>query len=1125
MNKPSADQAVREQALDPQRSCIVQAPAGSGKTELLTQRYLRLLAGVEAPEEIIAITFTRKAAGEMRSRIVKALDDAANETPPQEAHRHHTWELARAARRRDVEREWRLAEHPARLRIQTIDSLNAELTRQMPLLSGFGAQPGIAERPAPLYEEAARRTLRLLEQGDAEQSAVVARLLQHLDNDMPRVMALLADMLPRRDQWLRHIGVAGSESRRNELEQAFRHEIEHQLDAALDAIPMRFRAELAELASHAGGFLAAHGKRSPLCGCAGLKHLPSANVAGLPVWQGLAELLLTKEGRWRSSVDTRLGFEPKSAEKTRLLELLAQLDGEESLRILLHRVRTLPEPRFEDDQWRMLDALLTLLPLSVAELQLLFAERGAVDYAEIALRALSALGSSERPTDLALTLDYRIRHLLVDEFQDTSFNQFLLLERLTAGWQAGDGRSLFVVGDPMQSIYRFREAAVGLFLRAQQHGIGNVALTSLTLSVNFRSQAGVVEWINACFGRIFPAQGDMASGAIRYSVSEAQQAASERIAVQVHPAFGKDPEQEAGKVIGLIRQAHQRQQKVAVLVRGRNHLAALVPRLRREAIRFRAVELERLGERPVVHDLMALTRALLYPADRTAWLAVLRAPWCGLTLADLHVLSADSDALPIAALLQDVARGAALSADGRQRLTRVRELLLDAATQRRRGSLREQVERTWLRLAGPATVMSREDMDDAEAFLSLLENLEQGGTLADSSELESALAQLFARPDPQADDSLQLMTVHRAKGLEFDVVIVPGLGAGSGRSKRPLLTHLERTRVQGDPDLLLAPLNARGSDKDPLYELVFALRREQETLEQQRLLYVAATRARRQLHLLGHVSFKEKDGKQELQAPPRHSLLATLWPVLERDYRQALTACTPSAEITVTAPPEPRLRRLPANWQPPAPPPGVAWQAAAAVAAEPAPELEFEWAGESLRHIGTVVHRLLQRIATDGPDDWDAARLAGNADRVHDWLLQAGVPVRELDEAVRSVLDAIARTLADDTGRMILAARGPDAHSEYALSRFDDGRLVSGVIDRTFVDNEGVRWIVDYKTSRHQGGDLDAFLAREEQRYLGQLARYVQLMRLREQRPLKVGLYFPLLGRFHALDMRKLTEP
>jgi len=114
------DQPQRDAALDPQRSFIVQAPAGSGKTALLTQRFLRLLATVEQPEEIVAITFTRKAAAEMRGRILKALESARG-SEPKEAWERGTWRLARSALQHADERGWRLGENPQRLRVRTID--------------------------------------------------------------------------------------------------------------------------------------------------------------------------------------------------------------------------------------------------------------------------------------------------------------------------------------------------------------------------------------------------------------------------------------------------------------------------------------------------------------------------------------------------------------------------------------------------------------------------------------------------------------------------------------------------------------------------------------------------------------------------------------------------------------------------------------------------------------------------------------------------------------------------------------------------------------------------------------------------------------------------------------------
>src|SRR5688572_18366621 len=160
---PIADFTARRRALDPAGSFIVQAPAGSGKTELLIQRYLCLLAHVEHPEEIIAVTFTKKAAGEMRERVLEALEHARAGKTPATEHEKLTLDLAAAAMARDIAQGWQIADNPSRLRIQTIDSLCAALTRQMPLLSRFGAQPESIEDASALYLEAARSTVALVE--------------------------------------------------------------------------------------------------------------------------------------------------------------------------------------------------------------------------------------------------------------------------------------------------------------------------------------------------------------------------------------------------------------------------------------------------------------------------------------------------------------------------------------------------------------------------------------------------------------------------------------------------------------------------------------------------------------------------------------------------------------------------------------------------------------------------------------------------------------------------------------------------------------------------------------------------------------------------------------------------
>ena len=156
------DEQARDQALDVTRSFIVQAPAGSGKTELLIQRYLRLLATVDEPEEVIAITFTRKAAAEMQHRVLEALRRAGRNERPEQAHEQRTIQLADDALERDAAHGWDLLVNPRRLRIQTLDSLNASIARSRPL-SAPGNASGVrvvtdAELES-LYRAAAIETL------------------------------------------------------------------------------------------------------------------------------------------------------------------------------------------------------------------------------------------------------------------------------------------------------------------------------------------------------------------------------------------------------------------------------------------------------------------------------------------------------------------------------------------------------------------------------------------------------------------------------------------------------------------------------------------------------------------------------------------------------------------------------------------------------------------------------------------------------------------------------------------------------------------------------------------------------------------------------------------------------
>jgi ATP-dependent exoDNAse (exonuclease V) beta subunit len=167
--------------------------------------------------------------------------------------------------------------------------------------------------------------------------------------------------------------------------------------------------------------------------------------------------------------------------------------------------------------------------------------------------------------------------------------------------------------------------------------------------------------------------------------------------------------------------------------------------------------------------------------------------------------------------------------------------------------------------------------------------------------------------------------------------------------------------------------------------------------------------------------------------------------------------------------------------------------------------------GDTLRHVGTVVHQLLRRVAEDGLNGWNRERIEGCAPACRTALASLGVPPAELAQAVEQVGRALTRVIEDQRGRWILANR-PEAASEYSLCGIVDDGIVSVRVDRTFVDEDGIRWIVDYKTSSHEGAGLEAFLDNERERYRGQLDLYRRIFSALDERPVRAALYFPLLN-------------
>jgi ATP-dependent helicase/nuclease subunit A len=1070
---PPPDQAERDRAVDTRLSVLVRAPAGSGKTTLLAQRFLHLLAEVDDPGDVVAITFTKAAAAEMRSRIFDEL------------RREELSDIARELLARSQEREWNLLDLPAQLRIMTIDAFCRELALQRPLISPLGGGLDIADQPKELYLKAARRTLNSIGEDDAELRSAIEALLLWRDNNWQDVENQLVTMLEKREQWLRETATAG-------------------------------------------------------------------------------------EGDW-------------GALRARLERPLSRGDGEIA-----------PGTRYSDQEWEIVQACFTVLRRASGELKVVFAETGTADYTEVAQIAAEVLRGEEGiPSEGALAAADNIKHLLVDEFQDTSRKQHLLLERLIAAWPGREGRTCFVVGDPMQSIYLFREADAELFGRVERLGLEieddlPLKFEAVQLTANFRTEPGLVTTLNSTFDEVFRA--DDGSGV---TFAQAEAARSDG-----HPAWGgaqgprmelhvefvpasrggtstdrdrRKEEREAAQakqtaeIVGLIRTHWERMEatqksnldssggkkekyRVAVLGRTKKALAGVAAELREAEVPFRAVDLEQLKDRPEVMDALALGRALMNGEDRIAWLGLLRAPWCGLALEDLHALvSSDDEALvrrPVPELMRE--RANLLSVDGEMRVERLMRALSDpwaARFAKPTTQLGTWLQQMWLRVGGAACVNAAERAN-LDLLWQTLDGLPEGEQDFVGAALDSALEKLYATPDPGVDPEcgVQLMTIHASKGLEFEVVIVPELQAGNRRGEFKMLTWLERAvldpeEAEEPTELLIAPFQAKGAERGKAKAWVDRVHHQRERQEMRRVLYVAATRAREELHFFARAAYRQGADGVEL-TDPGESLLETAWPAFQVEIEQffkewkaeqegrletlAAQAANvfemPLREITESSDRKQGPRRLPANWS--------EAEGEAAVSATVAPIAglgrlyERHEGGLLSRALGRAVHLFLENasLLREG-SEWDAVRaaLAELRPRVIAEVRTAGIERGAAARIAERALAIAVEATMDESGKWILEPR-EESQSEVRWAGVASGAVRTVQADRVFRAGEqplsvsgNVWWIVDYKTAHDEGVDL----AELRRSFAPQLETYARVLRNLRGADAKVcaGLYYPRMGK------------
>ena len=1139
MTKQPSDMAERQRALQPDVSFLVQAPAGSGKTELVTDRILSLLAIVEQPEQVLAITFTRKAAGEMRNRVLEKLI-AGRGPEPTEEHKLSSWLLAQKVLERNAEKEWHLLEYPSRLRIMTFDSLSSGLVRTMPWSSQTGGSLEISESRDRQYREAAFKTIQQIDTFPELQA-----VLDHLNVDLEHLEGSLVEMLKIRDQW--QDALSDPSNTIAVMVQSLDLLIQRALEKVASRLPLGFNSDYIPL-------LAVWAQEWPAYEC--LKDVDinplTTESDDLERWQAVADSLLTKENTIRKSLTKSQGVPAGSTYRQGLLDYLNNSNFTPDFIEALSTLKYLPKELLTANQAQLYKNLASVLKASLEQLHQVYIDDGAVDFTEVALSALNGLGNADEPADLLLAMDARIQHLLVDEFQDTSQAQIKLLGLLTSGWQANDGRTVFLVGDPMQSIYRFRKAEVGLFIKvADEKKLNHVDLEVLNLRENFRSVEGIVEWNNQVYQQSFPSEYDMEFGAVPYEFSVSFNGPGDGDPVTHYPFYwsaktipgidNKDEALEAAeqRVVEVAQEALERQQgrekPVAILVKSRTALGRLNERLLQANIPVRAVEMFPLSEQPYVIDLLQIIRALSYRFDRVAWLSLFRSPLCGLTLQSLHSLFGDKSEPNVlkqirTALDNEIACEQKLGAEQFKRFKHICEVMLNANAEQQGLSFTMRVSMIWQQLGGHLLYSKPSEKADIESVFALLDKLAPYGT-PDLDVLEEHISELYAE-SLTSDSAVEIMTIHKAKGLQFEEVILFGLDKRSpGVSKMLLSLEPYEYDIGGElfPGVLIstAPSKQHEAAEDVMSNLLKRREEYRQALEEARLFYVATTRPCQRLHLFYRLALKEEKTGLEVVEPSKREFLSCIKQALEYDtevIKQALPEYQKHMAGDVAVEMEPIQVEV------------------AEVAAQPNDFVRFkqatidqlkdhyaqhrqiglqlskdaatqagtwEFLDEDDAILGTVTHRWLQMMGLDRLKRWDEERLNQGQSLMRYQLMSAGYNEEGLDDAVKRLQQLLIKCLQHEELRTLLM--NPQVQHEWPLYDVDGKLLIMDLV----VPHDDHWEVVDYKSSRRREGEsIEDFKQRMIREYLPQLEAYCAYLQDIDGKKAKASLFLIEEGSF-----------
>ena len=1054
------DKYVRTEVINDPSSFIVSAPAGSGKTTLLAKRIVKRLLEVNDPNEIIALTHTRKAANVMSNKVQAVLES-----------KHNDFDgpfLQKELNKHSKKNNWD-DNYINNLKIMTLDSLAMQILRKEPLLSEYPKVEGLSDHLNDLYEIAINEVIK-----EPENYQDVEKVLLYLNENHQTIVNEFVEMIKKRDQWLPQV-IELSKLNDTQIEEFYTSSYLKEISQRIDEVDKLFsEPEIKELRAI---YIELKSKKNPEL----QQQFDRKNAES---WKDLLTLIYTKEHTIRAKF------------KGKMLEKISKIFNKKinEISTLKDFNNVLNESDIKDI-FPIIPSLFRLLTLMYAELKMLLKRKNQIDFTEVQLRAIVVL--EERPIEVVLGHD--VSHIFVDEYQDTNDSQLKFLELITNNFHYDSSKSLFIVGDSMQSIYRFRKAEVKHFIDAKIDGIGGLKLKNRNLNKNFRSCKEIINWCNTNMPMIFPEENSDKAAAPYLPFTYGGKEVGDGVSIHhlrtntfTKSSFFKAEAEFVVEKIELLRK-EKPDLKIAILTRTRLTVEEILSEMRRKKIPFKAIGIDQVKTQQIYQDIMSLTKALFNLDDKVHWIAILRAPWCGLDLKSLSVLfeyNHDKDAWEV---INDPNITNKLDEDNKKRLYFLRDVIARTIEYRGRVSHRFFIESVWRMLMGDKCLRDNYDLEHIDTFLDMVDECSNSLSI-NFNKLDKITDDIHINNNIAGTNPIEISTIHAAKGLEYDCVILPNLNRRVKPDEKPLIL------LDGKKPISIKNNNQKTEN---LFDYNWKKERVRIKNERIRLLYVAITRAKKECHLIFSINEEIIEEEDEEITIKEHtitksendpniegnSLLNILWPIVKDKGIIKIKAEKPT-EIN---PNIPKLRRL-----------KIEHYSQETEVYTPPPKDEIKKNHQNNIHTftGILIHKYYKLIIKNQVDINEI--LSNKLDFIMAYFNDYGFKVDEIKEAKKVITSSLNSLLNSKDGKWIYQLYQDDIMEAEYLFDEENTYEKKRIPDRTFI-HDNKRWIVDYKVAFH-----DKNLNLEAKKHTAQLKKYEALFDDKYQ--IQKAIYFTAQG-------------